>query len=149
MWANAKTLYYQKVDPLLQCNFGSFSSKGSLSWNIWMPCSKVFIGPRYTWGPIYGSGSILPCWDLADVTLADQDINSILADNANRAIQGNMAIQVVPFGGQNCNICKWHRLMPKFGTNASCTTLGKRSAHLIISCNVAMQVAPLGGQICD
>ena len=29
------------------------------------------------------------CVDLTDVTLADEDTNSILADNAKRAIQGN------------------------------------------------------------
>ena len=28
--------------------------------------------------------------DLTDVTLADEDTNSILTDNANRAIQGNV-----------------------------------------------------------
>ena len=32
------------------------------------------------------------CVDLTDVTLADEDTNSILTDNANRAIQGNVAI---------------------------------------------------------
>ena len=31
------------------------------------------------------------CVDLTDVTLADEDTNSILADNVNRAIQGNVA----------------------------------------------------------
>ena len=35
-----------------------------------------------------------PCVDLTDVTLADEDTNSILTDNANRIIQGNVAIQV-------------------------------------------------------
>ena len=30
------------------------------------------------------------CVDLTDVTLADEDANSILTDNANRAIQGNV-----------------------------------------------------------
>ena len=33
------------------------------------------------------------CADLTDVTLADEDTNSILTDNANRAIQGNVAMQ--------------------------------------------------------
>ena len=33
--------------------------------------------------------------DLTDVTLADEDTNSILADNARRAIQGNEAMQVM------------------------------------------------------
>ena len=34
----------------------------------------------------------LPCADLIDVTLADEDTNSILTDNANRTIQGNVAM---------------------------------------------------------
>ena len=55
-------------------------------------------------GPIFVSGcpsvSETPCWDLTDVTLADEDTNSILTDNANRAIQGNVAMQVAPSGGQ-------------------------------------------------
>ena len=40
-----------------------------------------------------------------DVTLADQDTNSILTDNANRAIEGNVAMQVL--------------LVANFGSNAS------------------------------
>ena len=36
-----------------------------------------------------------PCVDLTDVTLADEDTNSILADNAKGAIQGNAAMQVM------------------------------------------------------
>ena len=39
--------------------------------------------------------------DLIDVTLADEDINSIPADDVDRAIQGNVAMQVAPPGGQN------------------------------------------------
>ena len=39
-------------------------------------------------GPIYGSKSLKlcnrPCADLTDVTLADEDTNSILTDNVNR-----------------------------------------------------------------
>ena len=34
--------------------------------------------------------------DLTDVTLADVDTKSIFADNGNRAIQGNVAMQVAP-----------------------------------------------------
>ena len=44
-----------------------------------------------------------PFADLTDVTLADEDINSILTDNANRAIQGNVAMQVTQPGGQLWN----------------------------------------------
>ena len=40
--------------------------------------------------------SEIPCWDLTDVTLADEDINSIQTDDANKAIQSNVAMQVAP-----------------------------------------------------
>ena len=40
------------------------------------------------------------CWNLTDVTLADEDSNLLLTDNANRAIQGNVAMQVTQPGGQ-------------------------------------------------
>ena len=36
--------------------------------------------------------------NLTDVTLADEDTSSMLTDNANRAIQGNVAIQVMQPG---------------------------------------------------
>ena len=59
----------------------------------------LFISPRYTWGPIYGSGSLSLSprgfADLTDVTLVDEDTKSILTDNANRAIQGNLAMHVL------------------------------------------------------
>ena len=54
------------------------------------------------------------CADLTDVTLADEDTNSILTDNASRAIQGNVVMQVTQTGGQI-----WCHLM----TNASGITL--------------------------
>ena len=45
-------------------------------------------------GPIFGSGclslSTTPCVDLPDVTLVDEDTNSILTGNANRAFQGQI-----------------------------------------------------------
>ena len=41
--------------------------------------------------------------DLTDVTLADEDTNSILTDNANRAFQRNVAKQVTQAGGKMCN----------------------------------------------
>ena len=44
-----------------------------------------------------------PFADLTDVTLADEDSNSTPADYVNRAILGNVAMQVVPPGGQNWN----------------------------------------------
>ena len=36
-----------------------------------------------------------PFWNLTDVTLADEDTNSILTNNANRAIQGNVVMQLM------------------------------------------------------
>ena len=38
--------------------------------------------------------SELPFADLTDVTRTDEDTNSILTDNANRAFQGNMVVKV-------------------------------------------------------
>ena len=60
------------------------------------------------------------------MTQADEDTNSILTDNANRAIQANVAMwptlesmQVVPSGGQIRKQCKWRHLVAKFGINVS------------------------------
>ena len=39
--------------------------------------------------------------DLTDVTLADEDSNSIPTDDVNRAFLGNVAMQVVPSDGQH------------------------------------------------
>ena len=44
-----------------------------------------------------------PFADLTDVTLAEEDINSILNDNANRAFKRNVAKQVTQAGGKICN----------------------------------------------
>ena len=65
----------------------------------------IFIGPRCPWSDLWVLVSLThtPFADLTDVTLADEDTNSILIDNANRAIQGNVAMQVAPSGGKSCN----------------------------------------------
>ena len=52
------------------------------------------------------------------MTLADQATNSIQTDDANMAIQGNVAMQVTQYGGQLWNQCKWHHLMTAFQANA-------------------------------
>ena len=59
-------------------------------------------------GRIYGSSSLsltewATCANLTDVTLADEDTDSILTDNANRAFQRNVAMQVTQAGGKICN----------------------------------------------
>ena len=40
------------------------------------------------------------CADLTDMTLADEDSNLIPTDDVNRAIQGNVAMQVAPPGSE-------------------------------------------------
>ena len=44
------------------------------------------------------------CADLTDVTLVDEDSNSTSADYVNRAILGNVVMQVVPPGGQKLKV---------------------------------------------
>ena len=39
--------------------------------------------------------------ELTDVTLADEDSNSIPTDDVNRTILSNLAMQVAPSGGQH------------------------------------------------
>ena len=60
----------------------------SLGSDLWVRLSqtKKLIEPPYV--------------NLTDVTLADEDTNSILTDNANRVNQGNVAMQVIQSGCQ-------------------------------------------------
>ena len=61
------------------------------------------------------------------MTLADEDTNPILTDNANRAIQGNVATQVMQPGGQQVappddqtlNQSKLCHLVAKYATYTS------------------------------
>ena len=53
-------------------------------------------------------------WNLTDVTLTDKDINSILTDNANRTLQGNVAMTVTQPGNQLWNQCKRRHPMTAF-----------------------------------
>ena len=43
------------------------------------------------------------CWDLTDVTLADEDSNPIPTDDVDRAFLGNVAMQVAQSDGQHWN----------------------------------------------
>ena len=47
-----------------------------------------------------------------DLTLTDEDTNSILTDDANKEISSNMPIQVVSTGGPILNFCKCRHLVP-------------------------------------
>ena len=60
--------------------------------------------------------------DLIDVTLADEDTKSILTDNTNSAIQGNVAMQMTHSGGQVCNLCKWRQLQKLQTWQPGCVT---------------------------
>ena len=92
------------------------------------------------------------------MTLADEDTNSILANDAKRAIQrGNasdagyasgailwpnlllLLMQVAPSGGKICNSCKFRHLVAKFATNVS--------GAIWLPNLQLMQVAPSGDQI--
>ena len=85
----------------IQTNGNVTSRFGPSTHMLWTCAHHVFIGPRCTWDPIYGSRCLSVCLsvrdvvaDLTDATLAVKDINSILTDNVKRALQGNAAIKV-------------------------------------------------------
>ena len=100
--------------------------------------------------------SEIPFANLTDVTLADEDTNSILTHNANRAIQGNVAMQVMQAGGHICKQCitfkmvlhddqilnqsKLCQLVTKYAT--------KTSGAIWWPNLQLMQVVPSGDQIC-
>ena len=54
----------------------------------------------WVWAYVRPSLTERLCSDLTDVTLADEDSNSIPTDDVNRAFPGNVAMQVAPSGGQ-------------------------------------------------
>ena len=95
-----------------------------------------------------------PCADLTDVTLADEDTNPILTDNANRTFHGNEAMQVTQPGcqiwnqvmqvtwpdDQILNQSQLCQLVTKYTTN---TTGAIWLPNLQL-----MQVVPSGDQIC-
>ena len=98
-----------------------FAKSRRVTWPHWFLSDPGIPGVR-SMGPSL-SNWVRDLWlHLTDVTLADEDTNSILTDNANRAIQGNVAMQVtqvVPSVGQIWNLCKWCHLIAKFVTYAS------------------------------
>ena len=65
----------------LRVNRISFWKRPLRPWHVSSPFFGLFFGPRCPWGPIYGSWcqSVHPRLfaDLTDVTLADEDSNSI------------------------------------------------------------------------
>ena len=78
--------------------------------------------------------------DLTDVTLADDDTNSILTDNANRAIQGNVRKSYLV--RKSFLLRKSYRVRKSYPVKKS--YLVRKSNQLRKG-----QVAPSGGQICN
>ena len=59
------------------------------------------------------------------MTLDDEDINSILTDNANRVIQGYVTMQVTQPGGQ-----LWNQAMQGTSSDATCGQLWNQAVTL-------------------
>ena len=80
-------------------NFQNNSS--GIPQTVFLP--HIFIGLTYPWSDLWVRVSLTEGGfaDLTDVTLADEDSNSIPTDDVNRAILGNVAMKVAPPGGQN------------------------------------------------
>ena len=58
-------------------------------------------GVRSVCPDVCASVTHTPFADLTDVTLADEDSNSIPTDDDNKAVLSNVAMQVAPSGGQH------------------------------------------------
>ena len=58
--------------------------------------------------------SVRDLFETSDVTPADQATNSLQTDNANMAIQGNVAMKVTQSSGQLWNQCKRRHPLTKF-----------------------------------
>ena len=89
------------------------------------------------------------CADLTDVTLADEDTNSILADNA-RAIQGNEAMQVMQVMQvrQVRQVMQVIHVIQAVDVIQVIESLQRRWPFLVANLEL-MQVVPSGGQICN
>ena len=118
----------QKTKLLLNFVSSFYWTQVNLGSDLWV---RMSVRPSVTEPPL---------WALTDMTLADDDTDPILTDNANRAIQGNVSMQVTQPGSQLCKQYKWGHLMTKFWTSPSCATWWQNLQ--------LMQVAPSDGQNC-
>ena len=75
------------------------------------------------------------------MTLADDDTNSILTDNADRTFQGNVAVRVTQHGGLLWKQRKWRHLVAIFG-NYTSGALAAKFADV-------MQMVPYRSQLCN
>ena len=89
-------------------NTAATSSSGSYLSPCWLlPIARQQLNRLFLPDPgIHGAQSIgldvthSPCSDLTDVTLADEDTNSILTDDAKMGIMGDVAMHVAPTRGK-------------------------------------------------
>ena len=81
------------------------------------------------------------------MTLADEDTNSIQTDNANREIQGNVAMQVARPGSQLWKQCKWRHLINKFSTNPSCAKFATNASGAIWWANLVQVTESISGSV--
>ena len=95
-------------------------------------------------GPVL-SLRMRPFADLTDVTLVDEDTNSIPTNNTNRTIQDNVAMPVTNPGDQFENICKWSN--GQYWNQ--CKLPGLLHSFMILLKQTWFFVAPSGGQICN
>ena len=84
-----KKNFHRKISPKRPTRGAGGGSEG------WLANDHTFSGFFFATFP-----------NLTDVTLADQATNSMQADNANMAIQGNVAMKVTQSSGQRWNQCK-------------------------------------------
>ena len=85
-WSDYVRTEFQCVDSTLQWE----GSSQNIGWQELFHLSKYFHRTQVNLGSnlwVQMFVSNIPCWDLTDVTLADEDTNSILTDNANGAVQ--------------------------------------------------------------
>ena len=90
--------------PIEVDNFSGVTQLWSQYFGSVVPLAMFLSDPGVP-GPMYGSSclSLYLCANVTDVTLADEDTNSILTDNAKRAFQGNVAMRVTQPGVKICN----------------------------------------------
>ena len=108
----------------------------------------LFIGPRYPWSDLWVRLSLTFSLqhlvaDLTDVTLVDEDTNSIPTNNTNRTIHDNVAMPVTNPGDQFQNICKWSNGQYR----NQCRFPGLLHSFMILLKQTWFFVAPFGGQI--
>ena len=90
----------------------------------------------------------LTFWKLTDVTLADEDTNPILTDDANRTFQGNVVMQVTQLC---CQIWYQAIVVKSEYANLKEIQIWFQDANSVIwwPNMQPMQMAPSGGQICN